>query len=131
MIIGFGETETRLESKIEELFITHVQEQFAKIPATSFTEAFIKDIRKWAGKTAENSRDVAEQYREATQYPDRYSSFWCYTLADCNHIAFIISFHHINRRHAFSPDGWALLKSKRVFEIDTWEAGRDKKVEAA
>lgn len=51
--------------------------------------------------------------------PERYSYFW-YVVNKIYDGKYIIefSFHHINRRHPFSPDGWALLETKWILSID-------------
>jgi len=54
--------------------------------------------------------DKAKEYdampRESA--PERYTKVWIYGGA--------FHFHHINRRHPFSPDGWALLQIEEPFE---------------
>jgi hypothetical protein len=29
----------------------------------------------------------------------------------------VVKFMHVNRRHALSPDGWALMQSERIFKV--------------
>ena len=46
----------------------------------------------------------ADEYKKLPRgiAPQRYTYAWCYDGK--------IFYHHINREHPFSPDGWALLK---------------------
>jgi len=131
MIIGFGSSEKEVEENIEKMFLAKVAELYSTTTEGYFTDELIASVKKWADSLAVESGKIADGYKEATEYPSRYSRFWAYVLGDCNHICLIVSFHHINRRHNFSPDGWAMLQSKCIYEIDTWEAGRGKKASEA
>lgn len=126
IILGFGDTEKRFEEKLEGQMWDHVANEFVKEPERYFSDDFVVKIKKWADGLAKESKRLCDEYKTATDYPHRYSSFYCYTLGDCNHIVFILSFHHINRRHAMSPDGWAMLQSKRVFDVYSYDAERAK-----
>lgn len=121
LIIGFGDTEKRLEDRLEAAIRKHVVEQYGSRPDYYFTDDFVEEIRQWVQGLAVDSQEQADAYRDATEYPDRYSRFWATTIADASHIVFILKFHHINRRHAFSPDGWAMLESERVFYVKHYE----------
>mgnify|MGYP006383564061 CR=1 FL=1 len=51
--------------------------------------------------------------------PDRYSYFWAIHHAIYEGKSIVeFTMHHINRRHAFSPDGWALLVTRWVLMVD-------------
>lgn len=131
MILGFGSNEKEVEANVEKAFFDKVEELYQGGTQSYFTDDLIDDVKKWADSVAVESGKMADGYKEAVDYPSRYSRFWAYVVGDCNHICLIVSFHHINRRHAFSPDGWAMLQSKRVYEVDTWEAGRSQRAGAA
>lgn len=117
MIIGFGSTETALESQIEKELSDLVERQYQDESSDYFNDDFVALIKALADDMASESHRESDKYREAEKFPDRYSSFWIYTLGDRNHIAFIVTFHHINRRHAFSPDGWAMMRTERTFSV--------------
>lgn len=121
MIIGFGSTEKEYEKKLEEKFISYVKSLYNPSDDNIFTDEFINEIQKWSNLESISSREEADRYKNSSDYPDRYSSYYCYVLGDCNYIVFIIDFSHINRRHAFSPDGWAMLQNKRAFAISVQE----------
>lgn len=131
MIIGFGKTETDIENSFEKAFIDEAKRLYMGQENNAFSDDMIAAIKTWADRASKESQEMADSFKDAAEYPDRYTRFWCYVLGDCNHICLIVSFHHINRRHAFSPDGWAMLQSKRIFEIDYWECGRSQKAKAA
>lgn len=126
IILGFGDTEKRFEENLEKLMLDHVAKEYSESDEDYFSDAFVKKISVWASNLAEESRKEADEYKTAATYPDRYTSFWVSTIADASHIIFVVSFHHINRRHAMSPDGWALMQTKPCFHIDTWDAGAEK-----
>lgn len=127
IILGFGDTEKRFEEKLESQMWDYVADEFSKESETYFTDNFIKRVKEYADGLAKESQRQCDEYKVAADYPHRYTSFWCYTLGDCNHIVFIISFHHINRRHAMSPDGWGMMKSKRLFDVYNYDAERARK----
>jgi len=89
VIIGFGDIEKDEREKIRH--------EMQKRPA---------------GEVLDEWNNKADEYdampRETA--PERYTRFWYY--GDQLH------YHHINRRHAMSPDGWALLKVIEDFKID-------------
>lgn len=126
-IIGFGSTEKSLEDKIEQQITDWVFEQYSNSDAVYFSGDFANKVAKYIDKMACESRKLAEQYKSDSDYPSRYSSFYHTVLHDASYMAIIIRFSHINRRHAMSPDGWALMQTQRVFVIDEWEAGRKRR----
>jgi hypothetical protein len=131
-MIGFGSTEQKYEEQVETLLRGRVEEMHAESSSQSgFSDELIAAFKKYVDGLAVDSRRASDGYKDAEQYPDRYSSFHAYVLGDCNYIVVILSFMHINRRHAFSPDGWAGMQSERAVVIDEWEAGRKKRREAA
>lgn len=122
MIVGFGSTEKAFEEAEREAFESFVRERFNALKLDYFTTEFQKEVEEWVEARAKAYQEQADQYKKADTFPDRYSSYWASVVSSGSHIVAILSFHHINRRHAWSPDGWALLQSKRVFHMDTWEA---------
>jgi hypothetical protein len=124
IIFGFGDTEKRFEEKLEAQMWDYVAAEFAKESEGYFTDEFVSKINGWATALGNESQRLSDEYKEAAEYPARYSRFWCYTLGDCNHIVFILSIHHINRRHALSPDGWGMMTSKRVIDVYNGDLGR-------
>ena len=74
----------------------------------------IKERIKETGLEATNKefKDRAEIYDKQSkeEAPERYTYFYAYDNK--------IIFFHINRRHAFSPDGWALLRVEEDFNTN-------------
>ena len=75
------------------------------------------------GMKAVESRlhDEAARYKRMgrNEAPERYTEIYAtdYSPSDGKTITEIV-FHHINRRHPFSPDGWALMGTRGVLVID-------------
>lgn len=117
MIIGFGSTEEKVEETLEKECKDLVIDYANNYPADYFTDEFIQDIEGWAKDKAVKSREIGNGYKNSDTYPERYSYYWISVVGDPSYIVFIVSFHHINRRHAFSPDGWAMMRSERCFYV--------------
>jgi len=124
IILGFGSTEQQVEQHEEEAIKEFVSAVFLEMGCDYFTAKMVERVRKWCDERASSSRTEAEQYKDAVDYPDRYSSYWATVLDDASNIVVILKFHHINRRHAMSPDGWALLQSTRLVHVSTWDVRR-------
>ena len=127
--LGFGSTEKKYESDLEDKIKAYIDEWYYEETDNYFTESFVKKVREWVDGLAKESRDIGDKYKKAETYPERYSYFWATTIADASHIVFILKLHHINRRHALSPDGWGCMTSEMLFYVDEWEAGRQKEIE--
>ena len=91
MIVGFGSTELEIAPRI----------------INECLEGDYKQVQK-------AYKDAADTYKIIPTYPDRYTYFWVYKINDCNYETYIFTMHHINRKHALSPDGWASLLTKWV-----------------
>lgn len=106
MILGFGSIEKENANQI-------ISECSAALKADSL---------RGIATVQEKYRAEGEKFKNMTreEAPERYSYFW----AMCHEVysgRFFVEFtiHHINRRHPFSPDGWALLVTKWVLSVDT------------
>lgn len=86
IILGFGSIEQQEREKIKKV----VKE--ALLAGKDICEA----LEPWNKK----AKEYDEMPRDAV--PERYTKVWFYDDK--------LHFHHINRRHPFSPDGWALLQ---------------------
>ncbi len=116
LILGFGSTETAFEAAEENAFNRAVLEMFRESgEAHFFTPEVIEKVGKWLDKRAREYRAKDVEYKTATDFPERYSYYYPHVLGDASHIVAVVSFSHINRRHPMSPDGWALLSTKRCF----------------
>ncbi len=127
IVLGFGETEKRYESELEDKIRAYIDEHYYEQPESYFTESFKSDIKTWVDALSKESRELSDVYKTSEDHPERYSYFFPTTIGDSSHLVFIISVHHINRRHPLSPDGWGMMKSELLFYVDEWEAGRSKR----
>lgn len=85
IVLGFGSTEAQKEKLIRKEVLKAL--------------LFNDDVQSVAKKWKSQAEIYDKMPRE--EAPERYTYFYFYDNA--------IHFHHINRRHPFSPDGWALL----------------------
>lgn len=105
MILGFGKVETDTARNIlRECYVAIKKDgnKPAKEAVTAVQAAHKKQCDEYDGK-------------ERSEAPERYSYFWARESDEF----FRFDFHHINRRHPMSNDGWALLKSTWVLDITT------------
>jgi len=124
LFIGFGSTEADFEAAEERAFRESFRDACANNDAGYVTDELVAELRKWVDRRAGTFRDVAEQYKTSDNHPDRYSSYRAAVLHDASHVAAIMKFTHINRKHAFSPDGWGALMTERCFFIHILDANK-------
>ena len=118
MIVGFGSNEADFEAAEERAFREKFRDEFAKWPADYITPDFTSIMRDWVAKRASALRNEAAGYKEADEYPDRYSSYFVNVLDSPSYIVAIMKFTHSNRKHSMSPDGWGALWTERCFFVD-------------
>jgi len=87
IILGFGSTEREEQQKVKEALVAGWREG---IPARDVLD-------RW--------NTQADRYDKMPrgQAPSRYTRIYFFEHEGT------LRFHHVNRDHAFSPDGWALL----------------------
>ena len=93
IILGFGSRERQVQQDVKQAVMDGVR-----------AGRDVGDIlQKW--------NDEADAYDKCAQEaaPERYTSIWYYGDA--------LHFHHVNRRHPFSPDGWAALEVHEPFPL--------------
>lgn len=121
MRIGFGQTEIDNETKeLKEVF--KIIEPLVEKREFGYFDSKLIEIIKNAVKKRQNEiRDITKKYDEQDREiaPSRYYYYWASCITSASQIIIAFSFHHINRNHAFSPDGWALLQRKIMLEIET------------
>lgn len=119
MIIGFGSTETDRENDFGRQFAEIVREEYANGEATYFTDATIKRVEARVKAIADELHAIGNKHKNSDAPPERYGYFWWSILSDASNVVAVISWHHINRRHAFSPDGWALMQNKSLHHVSS------------
>lgn len=118
-IIGFGSIEKQFEQSEEEAFVAFAADEYRKESEGYVTDDLAAKVRDWFAKRALESQERADAYKDAPNYPDRYSRYWVTVMDDASNLVAIVRFHHINRKHALSPDGWAVMQTKRIFHVST------------
>lgn len=110
MIFGFGSIERE-----EALSIIRECKEAMKSESVDGLEVVQAHYKKLEASYKRMSRDEA---------PERYSYFFARPHRIYEGKAIIeFTFHHINRRHPFSPDGWALLVTNWILSIDPLNDG--------
>jgi hypothetical protein len=118
MIIGFGSTEQKVEENLEREFLEYATQSYRACGDAYFTDEFRSEVAVWAEAQSRKSRETADSYKDAEKFPDRYSYYWLRVVGDASSIVFIVKFSHINRRHALSPDGWAMMQSEKLIHLN-------------
>lgn len=108
IIFGFGVTEEETARQI-------IKECADAIEATD------KDHKNAVEKVYEKYSDLDKKYKpmKSSDAPERYSYFFYsyYEMYPGNCVV-KFSFHHINRQHPFSDDGWAMLATEWILAVD-------------
>lgn len=106
-IVGFGKVEIDTAKKI----ISECQDAIGSNG---------KDAQSSLAAIEKKYADDAERFKkmDKKEAPERYTRFWC-SHHDIYKGKYMVEFtmHHINRRHAFSPDGWALLVTRWILSV--------------
>lgn len=117
--LGFGSIETEFEASEEKAFCEHVETLFRERGLGYFTHEFVKEIEAWVEERTRTLRAAAKRHDVAADHPDRYGYYYGSIAESASDIVLVAKFQHINRRHGLSPDGWALLQSKRLFHVSS------------
>jgi len=112
MIIGFGKTELETATEI-------INECFDAIQGTEQKKEGIA-LMSIQSKYSTQEKEYSAMDRHDA--PERYSYFWAnYHEIYAKKYIIEFSFHHINRQHVLSPDGWGMLQTEWILaynEID-------------
>ena len=111
MILGFG-TQEKITAKeiIEKCLAVRTNDE--------------QKFRSEVEKIENEYRDAGETYKKMNreEAPERYSYFWHSIYSPYEGRFFLVfSIHHINRRHPFSTDGWAMLATKWIAQIENMD----------
>jgi len=126
IILGFGKTERNFEQQefsfVEEFIKEKVKEFVGDKYKFKFSDDFVKELNEKLKERKEHYDKLRDEYETATEYPDRYTTYHFTVLTDTySSLCVVFRFSHINRKHALSPDGWALMETKRVYYADIWD----------
>lgn len=117
IVIGFGKSETDFEKQEFQALREHLIEFKNSSGISYFDDAFEKSANDFLEKRCANYDAKRDEYNGAKEYPSRYSTYYFDVLRSANNLCVVMRFSHINRRHALSPDGWAMLNNHAVFHI--------------
>jgi len=109
LIIGFGATKQQFVRDEERAIGDFIERRCVELGLGYFTEELAEEVRSFVKARGKEFQDKAAEHKTAETYLERYSSYWASVLDDANYIVVILHLHHINHRHALSPDGWAGL----------------------
>ncbi len=111
MIIGFGTTEIETAKQI----INECVEAVAALPDKDHPELALQNVKDKYDKI-----DKVNSALSRPEAPERYSYFWFDLYNKTPHYfgyTVKFTFHHINRQHALSDDGWALLRTNWMLDV--------------
>lgn len=132
MIIGFGKTETEFEEAEERAIKAFAQDLYSYEAESYVGDEFAEKVLTWCQERGSALKQKAEEYKTAPTFPERYSTYWARATVGSSDLVIILSFLHYNRRHALSPDGWAVMSTQRLVHLSTIDGGLErKKAEAA
>ena len=124
-VIGFGKTETDFERQEIEAFEEYARSRFVGRGEGYITSQYVEDVNVWMDERAKACRDQASKHDKAADPPSRYSYYYPHIASSASAIVAIFKFSHINRRHAMSPDGWALMLNERVTHLWSYDMERN------
>ena len=116
-MVGFAYYEECFENK-EESFIRDFGKDALSERFMTTSDNLISELNSAISKRSEEYHRLADSYKIASDYPDRYSSYYFRILYDSTNICVCFRFSHINRRHAMAPDGWAMMGTRKTVWID-------------
>jgi hypothetical protein len=108
MIFGFGTTESESARRI-------IGEcEMAIVAAPDNIDEAIAGVRRGYSKAGDRYKVMDRE-----NAPERYTYFF-YNFVPIYKGRYLVEFtmHHINRRHPFSPDGWALMVTHWMLSVN-------------
>lgn len=117
IVLGFGSTEISIEDAEQKAFVQFVSGLRSRCAYGYFSDEIINETRAWLEARAKLSRDEAKTHDNNDDPPGRYTSFYARLVASVNDIVAIFDFSHINRKHAFSDDGWVMCQTTRLCHV--------------
>jgi len=133
LILGFGKTEEDFEQQELDFVEQFIKEKVNNFQGRKidfyFDDEFVAELTSKLEEREEYYKKLDKEFDEAENPPERYSMFYFKILSDRFDLCIIFKFFHTYRKHSLSPDGWALLKTKRVYHADIWDYIREDKNE--
>lgn len=116
-MIGFGSTEQAFEEGEEAAIRSFAIQKYAEFGCSCVTDDLISAVSEFCDARSAELRETASSYKEAAEYPTRYSSYYHRTIGGASDVVVILRVMHTNRRHAMSPDGWAAMTTTKLVHI--------------
>jgi len=126
MILGFGSNENDFEQQECDFVHAFIARKAAEAgdgmdDSFWFNEEIKTELESALNERCAEYNQLRDTYKTAEKYPSRYSTYSFSILHDIADMCVVMKFSHINRRHAMSPDGWAMLQTKRVHHENRWD----------
>jgi len=119
VIIGFGKKEEDFEEQELDFVEQFLRDKFNACKYKfNFSDELVIELKSKLTERQEHYDKLSKQYETATDFPERYTTYSFDILTDRADLCVIFKFSHINRRHPMSPDGWALMETKRIYHAD-------------
>lgn len=117
LILGFGKNEEDFEEGERKFVDEFLREKMKGLTEMDkiFSDDIVAELKETLKLRAEEYKRLDKSYKDAIDYPERYSTYSFNILNDVCEMAIIFRFIHTNRRHPMSPDGWACIREKKVF----------------
>lgn len=116
IILGFGSNEKDFEEKERKFVEEFIEENKTKEDGwATFSDEMVIELERSLKERRNEYHKLRDLYKDSKEYPDRYSSYYETVLHDLHNIVVIFDFSHINRRHAMSSDGWAMMSGTQVY----------------
>ena len=109
--LGFGIVEQNVERDEGERVNEFLRSRFSAETDPWFTQEIVDELSIRLAERKLELDELDKKYKDATDYPERYSTFSYRVLTNGSDLVVVFRFSHINRRHPMSPDGWALLQT--------------------
>jgi SpoVK/Ycf46/Vps4 family AAA+-type ATPase len=121
-VVGFGSTEKAKEEAIIDQITDWWTSRFGDDPNfDGFEEDPVKEFTVWLEGLEREHEAAAAKYKDAAEFPGRYSTFHCRVAYNYYDLMVVLKFMHTNRHHALSPDGCAAMRTKRIHHIDYFD----------
>lgn len=117
-MIGFGSTEKVFEDSEEDAIREFCEETYKAMGCDYITPEFTAQIKEFCESRGLELREKSDIYKISTDYPERYSYYYPSIANNATSVVVILRISHINRRHAMSPDGWAMMQVVRLVHFD-------------
>ena len=119
--LGFGSTEKEFEKQEFDFIEKFISGESKNDDDYWFKEKSMKLLKAKLNNRKKHYDKLDKKHEKAKEHPNRYSTYYFNILYDIADLCIIFKFNHINRSHPFSPDGWAMIKTTKVYHFNRWD----------